>query len=408
MRPSRLANLPLVCAFAVAFLGGCASDRRSTPAAESSSPGLPNGGELGPLLAGTFARAGIPGGAAVVLRGDRIVARGVAGVRKAGTDAAITADDQFEICSCAKSMTATLLARYVDRGLISWDTAVADALKESISQIDPAWKTVTLRQLMEHRAGLSDHFFLLARMADDRNAAPSEARRALVARLLAGPPDSAPGRTFKYESAGYLVLGVITERLGGKPWETLMREQLFAPLNLTSAGFGPPGTPGTLDQPWGHGPRWLFYLPIPGTSMPHDPAASDADFPGAAAPAGLVHMSIDDWAKFVTLHLRGDLSNPHHAAAMLTPETFALLHHAGAPGEYTGGWFTGTRSWAKGSRPGDTGRVFYHQGDNTRWNSAVYVAPEIDFAVLVICNRGGMWKPIDEVTGQLAHTYAVQ
>ena len=73
------------------------------------------------------------------------------------------------------------------------------------------------------------------------------------------------------------------------------------------------------------------------------------------------------------------------------------------PGEkdYAGGWFIGTRPWAKGPRPGDTGRVFYHAGDNGRWSTAVWAAPEIDFAILIACNRGGMEGPVDEVAGAL-------
>lgn len=46
---------------------------------------------------------------------------------------------------------------------------------------------------------------------------------------------------------------------------------------------------------------------------------------------------------------------------------------------------TGTRSWVRGARAGDTGRVLFHQGDNGRWNTAIYLAPEIDFAVLIAC-----------------------
>jgi len=386
-------------------LAGCTS----TPAVqrtEADRAPVP-AGELDALLTRVFAQEHIPGGAAVVLRGHRIVAHGVAGVRKLGAEQPIRPDDQFEICSCAKAMTATLLARYVDAGAVRWDDSVAAVFGNSMPKLDPAWNGVTLRELMQHRAGLRDHFILLAQVAGDRSLTPEQARHALVARLLSRPPDSAPGKRFAYESAGYLILGAAIERLGGKPWETLMRERLFEPLGLKSAGFGPPGTPGKIDEPWGHGPRWWWYLPLPGsTAIPQDPGSRYADFPAAAGPAGLVHLSMGDWAKFVALHLRGDPANPHREVALLRPDTFALLHAAGSPGGYAGGWFTGTRPWAKGSRPNDTGRVFFHEGDNDRWNCVVWVAPEIDLAVLVACNRTGASRSIDRIAGQLATTYA--
>jgi len=59
---------------------------------------------------------------------------------------------------------------------------------------------------------------------------------------------------------------------------------------------------------------------------------------------------------------------------------------------YCAGWLISTASWAKGTQPGDTGRRLWHAGSNGRWNCGVVIAPEIDFAVLVACNRG--WQGI--------------
>jgi CubicO group peptidase (beta-lactamase class C family) len=362
--------------------------------------------DIGGILAPIFARAKIPGGAAIVLRGDRIIARGFTGVRKAGAAEAITIDDQFEICSGAKSMAATLVALLVEEGKLSWDTTLAEIFGDAIPGLHPAWKKITVRQVLEHRAGLEDHVLVLARTILWAGGDVSVLRRKLAEKILSRPPDFAPGTKFSYDSTGYLLLGAALEKITGRTWEELMRERLFQPLGLTSGGFGPPGTPGMVDQPWGHGARWLFYLPLPGArDLPFDPGSRHADFPAVGRPAGLVHMSLGDWAKFVSVHLRGDPANPHREVALLKPETFALLHGTGTGEEYAGGWFTGTRKWAKGVRPGDSGRVFFHQGDNGRWNCVVWVAPEIDFAVLIACNRAYMWGPVDEVASALVKAF---
>jgi len=71
------------------------------------------------------------------------------------------------------------------------------------------------------------------------------------------------------------------------------------------------------------------------------------------------------------------------------------LHPAAPAKTYFAGWVINTASWAKGTRPGDTGRRLSHGGSNGRWNCIVSIAPEIDFAVLVACNRGldiAVWK----------------
>jgi hypothetical protein len=76
--------------------------------------------------------------------------------------------------------------------------------------------------------------------------------------------------------------------------------------------------------------------------------------------------------------------------------TFLATGDATPAVTYRAGWFISTASWARGTRPEDTGRYLWHAGSNGRWTCAVVIAPEIDFAVLVACNRGWIgiagWK----------------
>lgn len=67
-----------------------------------------------------------------------------------------------------------------------------------------------------------------------------------------------------------------------------------------------------------------------------------------------------------------------------------------------------TRSWAKGTSAGATGKVLSHAGSNTLWFCVTWVAPEIDFAVLVACNEGGdaADKACDEAAGAMIREFA--
>jgi CubicO group peptidase (beta-lactamase class C family) len=241
-----------------------------------------------------------------------------------------------------------------------------------------------------------------------------------VAHVLAQPPSFTPGSKAVYCNTNYIVAGAAIEQLTGKSYETLLREELFESLGLTGGGFGPPGTDEELTQPWGHGRRRLFYVPLPGRSdHAYAPSSNSADYPLAGAPTGMVHLPIIDWAAFVALHLRGNAANPNRHAHVLHEETWDQLHQVSsialydtasskkplADTHYSPGWFVSTRSWAKGNRPADTGRVLYHQGDNGRWNCVVWIAPELDFAVIVACNRASMWGPCDEAVGALLKAY---
>jgi len=66
----------------------------------------------------------------------------------------VTLQDRFYVGSIGKSMTATVLARLVERGLLSWDTRVQDVLGLQEDAVTPSFREVTLRQLLSHRSGL--------------------------------------------------------------------------------------------------------------------------------------------------------------------------------------------------------------------------------------------------------------
>src|SRR6476646_12185780 len=94
------------------------------------------------------------GMAAAVLRGERIIAQGVAGVRKRGTAERITLDNQFQLGSCTKAMTATLVAMLVEEGKLNWTTTLRELFAGTVKPMHPAWEKVTLRLVLAHRAGL--------------------------------------------------------------------------------------------------------------------------------------------------------------------------------------------------------------------------------------------------------------
>jgi CubicO group peptidase (beta-lactamase class C family) len=157
----------------------------------------------------------------------------------------------------------------------------------------------------------------------------------------------------------------MAEKVTGKSWEALMREKIFRPLGMTSAGFGAPGKATKNDQPRGHKADGSPVEPGPG-----------ADNPVAIGPAGIVHLSIRDWAKFAAANL------PSAKTKLVKPETLEKLHTpaAGEP-KYAMGWIIADgQPWAGGP-------ALTHAGSNTMWYAVVWLAPAKDFAVLVACNQ---------------------
>jgi CubicO group peptidase (beta-lactamase class C family) len=386
--------------------------------AAAQQPSTDNPVNIDDLLKPIIAKYGIPGMAAVALQGDRIIAQGVAGARKASAPPRITIDDRFHLGSDGKAMTATLIAMLIEEGRLSWSTTVGDVFSDTVKDMNPAWKTVTIEQLLTHRAGAPGDLTiaqLLAHRAGapgdlnrdglwkrlwERQGTPTQQRLQLVEAVLSGPPEYPPGSKYVYSNTGYALAGAMAEKITGRAWEELLQERLFKPLHITTAGFGAPGEFGKIDQPLGHKP----------SGEPVEPGPQ-SDNPPAIAPAGTVYMSVPDWAKFIALHLRGDPANPNRQVRLLSAESFTRLHApasgSGQPqeGGYACGWMVVQRPWAKGDKTGSVGLALTHAGSNTMWYCDIWVAPEKDFAVLVACNQGGdnAFKACDEAVGALLH-----
>lgn len=355
--------------------------------------------DLAPILAPFTGDGGVPAIAAAIVRSDGLVACGVSGLRAVGHDSSASIDDCFHLGSCTKAMTATLAAILVERGLIRWNSTIAETLPTLKDAIRREYAAVTLEQLLQHRSGLPGDNELdravWSRMWDLSRARGDVRSRRLEAAssILGQPPASAPAAETAYTNLGYLVAGVMLEAAADAPWEDLMRRELFTPLGMNSAAFGPPGVTGETkpSQPWGHMRAGKTLI-----GMPPGPRS---DNPFIVGPAGTVHASIADWAAFARLHLRGARGD---AGLLINPDSFARLREHPADDDYALGWIVTSRPWA--AAPGGAqGLVLTHGGSNTMWYCTVWVAPEIDRAFLVACNapRDPGAKVCDTVIGEL-------
>jgi len=329
------------------------------------------------LIEAIRAEAGVPalGGALVTLEGEPEV--WVTGTRRAGGTEKVTVDDVWHLGSCTKSMTATLLALMVERGQLSWDALLGDMLPDVGEDMDLEYTDVTLVELLCHRAGVpgSPKAALLAEARMKPNEYILGQRSTYAHAVLSNPPGHPPRTKFEYANDGFVVAGHVAEIATGKPWEALMQELLFQPLDMASAGFGAPGSAAKCDQPRGHRED--------GTPVEPGPLA---DNPPVIGPAGTVCASLADWAKYVQLHLRGARGDVKVGEITLSRDTFARLHSA-YPGEgdpYGFGWVVQEHPWAGGD-----GTTLWHNGSNTMWYCATWLGLENGIGVLVTTNRYG-------------------
>lgn len=343
---------------------------------------------LGPLLQPMLARYRLPALAAAVVQEGRIIAAGAVGTRRWGTEAPVTIDDAFHIGSDTKAMTSLLVAMLVEEGRLRWDTTVAEAFPDLAAGMEPGLRGVTLTQLLSHTGGLPSDNEAFGRLLEQSLTQPGNLdalRYWLVRQWGTRPLAAPPGTRFAYSNMGYTMAGAAAERATGRTWEELVAERIFAPLGLGSAGFGPAARLGRVDATLGH------LLRDDGTPQPML-AGPNGDNPLIIGPAGTVHLSIPDFARWAAWHAAEGRRGP----ALVRPETVRRLHAEviqmpprpdaapGTPGQ--GGYALG---WGILRHPWSREPFLQHAGSNTLNLALIMVQPTRDFAMVMGTNIGG-------------------
>lgn len=310
----------------------------------------------------------VPALAAAAFDEGELVAIGSDGVRSVKRSGEVTDDDLWILSSCTKSMTASVAAMLVEDGLIRWDSTLGGIFPDVSECMDADWRDVTLEQLLVHRGGAPhEPPDALLKSAEARCGTPRLQRFEFLVGMLGRKPAVEPGTKWIYSDSGYALAGAMLERVTDKAFEDLMRDRLFIPLGLKSAGFGPPATPGKADQPWGHH----------GYEAPFKPVAPgpDSDYAPTFAPAATVHMSITDFARYANWHVQGDRGH----APLLRPDSFKKLHTPPEEQEYAMGWAVTHRKWAGG-------RALMHSGENTNFYAVMWLSPGENTCFVATCN----------------------
>ncbi len=178
----------------------------------------------------------LPGASVTITWPDGRTWTGTTGLADVKTGRKVTADTAFAIASMSKTFTSALILSLVDDGKLSLDSKVATilpAVRLGTPGV-PIPPGVTVRMLLDHTSGLADFFFgkgidaaLLA-----RRGATWTADQALA---YVGKPLGKPGRTWHYSNTNYLLLGLLAEKVVGKPFATQIRDRFLDPLKLDGA-----------------------------------------------------------------------------------------------------------------------------------------------------------------------------
>ncbi len=206
------------------------------------------------LIADKRDEKNLVGLAALVTVNGKVVAAAASGERKWASGTMIELGDEWHIGGITASITATMIARLVDSGQLAWTTTIGECFPDA--PIHEDWKSVTFQELLTHTAGAPPLI-----PYDDLIKKPplgpecTLARREAVLKIMASKPDNPPGTKYVYSNVDSTIAAAMAEKKTGATWEDLVKREVFEPLALKSAGFGPPKSPdGSLPEPRGHRP----------------------------------------------------------------------------------------------------------------------------------------------------------
>ncbi|MEO1585171.1 MAG: serine hydrolase domain-containing protein [Planctomycetota bacterium] len=348
-------------------------------------------------------RHNVPSLVCAAFREGTLIGTGADGSLSTEHPASVSIESKYHIGSCSKAMTAVLMGVVVESTDLTWDTPLGEALPGLSETMHADYARATVQDLLSHRAGIAedlDPSQLQAAWAitDEMAHRPlREQRTELARRVLESQPPFEPGTRFHYSNYGYIIAASVIEQWADTAYESLAEARLFEPLGMSSAGFGPPGTPGEVDHPLGHtGQDGRTPVALNADDLALDNLALDN--PPIFNSAGRVHATITDWGAFVDDFERG----LDGGGALLTPETYRFIASDPEQDGYALGWLTIGREWA-GDAPALT-----HAGSNTYWYATTWIAPDRDLAMVVACNAAtpGAVAATDDAIGLMIDAFA--
>ena len=150
-----------------------------------------------------------------------------------------TVDTKFQTASAGKFFVAVGIMQLIEAGRLSLTSQIGDLLDFPLHQID---RTITIRQLLNHTSGIPDYFdeSTMSEYADLWIDLPNyriRTSRDLLPLFIEKPMMYPAGEKFQYNNSGYVILGLILERVTGQLFDKYLHENVFRPCDMLDTGY---------------------------------------------------------------------------------------------------------------------------------------------------------------------------
>jgi len=295
---------------------------------------------------------------AVVKNGRTVLAKGY-GFADLENDVPATAETVYRIGSITKQFTSAAIMRLAEQGKLSLD----DTLQKFLPDFPSQGNRVTVRHLLSHTSGIKSYTSLGPKWA--RVVRLDLAPDSVVALFANEPFDFRPGDEWRYDNSGYFLLGMIIEKLSGKPYGQYLQDEFFTPLGLKSTIY--------CDQAPLIRHRAQGYAPRPGGGFINaEPLSMTQPYA-----AGSLCSTVNDLAAWTLALSSGKVVSPASYKLMTTPGTL----NDGKPLTYGFGLGIGTLGGH---------RQVSHNGGINGFISELHHYPDDSLVTVVLTNTGAL------------------
>jgi D-alanyl-D-alanine carboxypeptidase len=141
-----------------------------------------------------------------------------------------TPQTKFRIFSLTKQFTAAAILLLQEQGKLS----VSDPISRYVSELPDEWRKITLHQLLTHTSGLPE--YTQSPEINSLNFAGASPQQ-LIALVKSKPLQFTPGSKLAYCNTGYVLLGMVIEKVSGQSYSTFLKEKIFTSLHLKDTGY---------------------------------------------------------------------------------------------------------------------------------------------------------------------------
>ena len=307
----------------------------------------------------------LPGAAVLVVKNGEVLFGHGYGVTDLRSLHQIDLHTNFRLASVTKQFTAMAIMLLVHDGKLRYD----ESLTEVFPEFPDYGRAITIRNLLNHTSGLQDYEDLMPPPNPKLPLEQNQIQDEDVLKLLERQSSTkfVPGSRWEYSNSGYVVLGMVVQKISGQSFPDFLHDRIFAPLQMTGTVAYVRGKNEVSHRAYGHtieNGKWI---------------ETDQSPTSATLGDGGVYSSVEDMEKWDRALQRHTLLSAREMEPAYTPVKVAGVNEPdGTPAEYGFGWFL---------NPYKGHRRMWHYGETAGFRTTIQRFAGDGLTVIILCNR---------------------